>query len=203
MRRYFKFCVLLIGLSGGAGCSYAQESDGLAENAGPEITPEIIEENTPPVTLMTPERMAELVSSFDAEAKIGANGMSFTLAEREVLIVYDLKASRMRIVSPIAPSSLLDEALLMRMSQANFDAVLDARYAVADGLLWSTFIHPLGSLHQEDFTSAIAQVVTAAETFGTSYTSGAMVFGGGDTSGLHDELLKELEEAAKKTGDPI
>jgi len=69
---------------------------------------------------------------------------------------------------------------------------------VADGLVWSVFIHPLGSLQQEDLLSAIAQVVTSAETFGTTFASGAMVFGGGDSNELHNELLKKLEEAAKK-----
>ncbi len=30
--------------------------------------------------------------------------------------------------------------------QANFDTALDARYAIAKGALWSTFIHPLSDL---------------------------------------------------------
>lgn len=199
MRYSSKLGVLLLAVSLTTGCSFAQESEGLAESNAPEARLE----DTPGTALMTAERMGEIVKSFDEDAQVAANGISFTLAERNVVIVHDTNAGRMRIMSPIAPAELLDEELLMRMSQANFDAVLDARYAVADGLLWSTFIHPLGSLQQEDFISAIAQVVTAAETFGTTYTSGAMVFGGGDTSALHDELLKELEEATEKAGDPI
>lgn len=199
MRHYYKFCVLLIGLTASASCSYAQDKEALAENTAPEITEEI----TPNVILMTPDRMAELVTSFDEDAQVAANGIAFEVADREVLIVHDAARNRMRIMSPIAPSTLLDEELLMRMSQANFDAVLDVRYAVADNVLWSTFIHPLGSLQQDDFISAVAQVVTAAETFGTTFTSGAIVFGGGDTAGLHDDLLKELEAASEKAGDPI
>ena len=58
------------------------------------------------------------------------------------------------------------------------------------------FIHPLGSLTQEDFLSGVAQVVTAAETFGASYTSGAVVFGGGDSNEIHKDLLDQLEKAA-------
>ena len=71
-------------------------------------------------------------------------------------------------------------------------------YAIADELVWSVFIHSLDTLQQEELISGIAQVVTAAETFGTSFTSGAMVFGGGDSSAIHNELVKKLEEAAKK-----
>lgn len=184
-----------------AGCSFAQDAELPSEDAPAIEAPSL--EDMPDVTLMTPDRMAELIKSFDEDAEVGASGIAFTLEEREVLVVHDANSNRMRIMSPIAPAALLDEDLLMRMSQANFDSVLDARYAVADDLLWSTFIHPLGSLQKEDFISAIAQVVTAAETFGTTYTSGALVFGGGDSSALHDELLKELEEATKKKGDAI
>ena len=88
-----------------------------------------------------------------------------------------------------------------RMLQANYDAVLDARYAIANDIVWSTFIHPLTSLTEDDFISALAQTVTAAETFGTSYTSGAVVFGGGDSSGIHEDLLEELQEANKARSD--
>ena len=150
------------------------------------------------LTKMTPAAMVDLVKSFDPEAKTRANAISFKLQEREVLIVFDEKSDRMRILTPIAPASLLNEALLMRMSQANYDSALDARYAVADELVWAIFLHPLGSLQREDLISAIAQVVTAADTFGSSYTSGAMMFGGGDSSEIHSDLIKKLEEAAKK-----
>ena len=60
------------------------------------------------------------------------------------------------------------------------------------------FIHPLDTLQREELISGLAQVVTAAETFGSSFTSGAMLFGGGDSNEIHNELLKKLEEAAKK-----
>ncbi len=200
MRIFIQGIFVFLSLSVFAACSFAQDGEGAITIPDEEV-PSV--EDAPSVTLMTPERMEALVKSFDEEAEIGGNGIAFTLEERNVLIVYDVNNNRMRIMSPIAPAELLDEEMLMRMSQANFDAVLDARYAIANDLLWSTFIHPLGSLQKEDFISAIAQVVTAAETFGTTYTSGAMVFGGGDSSALHDELLEELEEAIKKKGDAI
>ena len=201
MRIFIQGLFIVVSMGVFSACSYAQDTESsddiLTENVAPPV------EDAPGVTLMTPERMEKLVLSFDEDAEVSSNGIAFTLEERNVLIVYDEDNNRMRIMSPIAPAELLDEELLMRMSQANFDAVLDARYAVANELLWSTFIHPLGSLQKDDFISAIAQVVTAAETFGTSFTSGAMVFGGGDSSALHNELLEELEEAIKKKGDAI
>ena len=87
---------------------------------------------------------------------------------------------------------------LMRVMQANFDAALDARYAVAQGRLWSVFIHPLGDLNKDEFLSGLGQVVNLALTYGSSYTSGALTFGGGDSNELHraliDKLLKKGED---------
>ena len=171
---------------------------GLAACANVETADETITAESSAPSKMTAEKMGALVKSFDADADIRDNLIAFKIEEREVLIVHDENNDRMRALSPIARVGILDDAIMMRMLQANYDSVLDARYAVADGLVWSVFIHPLGSLQEEDLLSAIAQVVTSAETFGTTFASGAMIFGGGDSNELHDELLKKLEEAAKK-----
>lgn len=177
-------------LFGAVACSadeLSAPSESLTENTTDTLT-----ENT------TGKSLSEIILSFDEDAKVNDNSVQFTLAERPVFLVYDTKADRMRIMTPIGPASLVDEDILIRMLQANHDAVLDARYTLANDLIWSVFIHPLGTLTQDDFLSAVAQTVTAAETFGKTYTSGAMIFGGGDTNTIHEELLKELEEAADK-----
>ena len=191
MRHFIKTVFLLSAAAGLIACSQGQSSD-TAEGSVAEMA------KTSVPTKMTAKAMADLIKSFDPKVQEGANLISFKVQDREVLIVYDAKRDRMRAITPIGQASLLDEALLLRMAQANYDSALDARYAVADGLVWSVFIHPLGSLEQEELISAIAQVVTAAETFGLTYTSGAMMFGGGDSSEIHNDLLKKLEESAKK-----
>ena len=147
---------------------------------------------------MTPEKLAELIQKFDEDAKVGSNNVEFTVNERDLFLVYDKNADRMRIITPVAPSGLATDEILIRMMQANYDAVLDARYALANDLVWAVFIHPLSSLTQNEFLSGVAQTFTAAETFGTSYTSGAFVFGGGDSNSIHEDLLKDLENAARK-----
>ncbi len=149
------------------------------------------------VKKMTGEELSALILAFDPEAEVNESSVQFALVDRPVFLVYDTDADRMRIMTPIGQASLVDEDILTRMLQANHDAVLDARYALANGLIWSVFIHPLGSLTENDFLSGIAQTVTAAETFGKTYTSGAIVFGGGDTNDIHEDLLKKLEEAAE------
>ncbi|MDB2437208.1 hypothetical protein N9W89_00710 [Hellea sp.] len=144
---------------------------------------------------MTPEKLTTLIQKFDEDATATGNSVTFSLNERELYLVYDKEADRMRIITPIAQSGIASEEILVRMLQANYDAVLDARYALANDIIWAVFIHPLGSLTQDDVLSGIAQTVTAAETFGSTYTSGAMVFGGGDSNSIHEDLLKELEKA--------
>jgi predicted small secreted protein len=143
---------------------------------------------------MTGAMLGELIAKIDKDAAVDGNSVSFHVKEREVYLIFDPKADRMRIITPIASAGVADE-IYKRILQANYDAALDARYAIANDVIWAVFIHPLGSLTEEDFLSGTVQVVTAAETFGSSYTSGALVFGGGDSNNLHEELLKELEEA--------
>jgi hypothetical protein len=82
----------------------------------------------------------------------------------------------------------------MRLMQANFDSALDARYAVANGRLWGVFIHPLSPLEKNQFLSGLVQTVTVARTYGTGYTSGGAVFGGGDSNEIYRKLFEELQK---------
>ena len=190
MRQFLKTGFLIAVMTSLAACGGAQQ-------AGAETEAEAKTESAES-TKMTGADMAELIKSFDPEAKAQGNVISFKLQEREIVIVFDEERGRMRALTPIAPAELMNEAILKRMAQANYDAVLDARYAIADKLVWSVFIHSLDTLQQEELISGIAQVVTAAETFGTTFTSGAMVFGGGDSNEIHNDLIKKLQDAAKK-----
>ena len=146
---------------------------------------------------MTPERLGELVELVDPDAERAGNGYIFKVQDRDLRLVYDENADRMRVITPIIPASDLPEELLERMLQANFDAVLDSRYAIGGGMVWSVFIHRLSSLTDEDLISGIAQAAIAADTFGTTFTSGAVVFGGGDTSEIHRDLERRLEEVLR------
>lgn len=150
---------------------------------------------------MTAERLGTLVGRIDPNATNQGNGYTFTIQDRQLRVVYDEAANRMRIITPIIAVSTLPEGLLLRMLQANFDSVLDVRYAVGSGNVWATFVHPLSSLTDEDFISAVSQTTIAAETFGTSFTSGALVFGGGDSNGLNEELNERLRQAIEDGED--
>lgn len=143
---------------------------------------------------MTLEKLFDLVRRIDPQARFQANAAQFKVEGRELLLVGDEQAGRMRIMTPLARVGSIDAAVLHRMLQADFDAVLDARYAIAHDIVWSVFIHPLPPLDEAQFANAVAQVYIAAITFGSTYTSGALVYGGGDSNAEHRKLFEELRK---------
>lgn len=170
------------------------------EDEEPEA-PELLEDPFAFAEPMTGERLGELVARIDENVEVVGNGYIFSVGERQLRVVYDEAANRMRVITPIIPATTLPEELLERMLQANFDAVLDVRYAIGSGTVWSVFVHPLSSLTDEDFLSGVAQTAVAAETFGSSFTSGVVVFGGGDSNRLNQELLERLRQAVEDGED--
>ena len=142
--------------------------------------------------LMTIPRLEEIVRAVDPDADITPNAMALTIEDIPVIVVHDASNDRMRAMTAIRSAANIPADELMRMMQANFDAALDARYAVAQGRLWSVFIHPLGDLRKDEFLSGLGQVVNLALTYGSTYTSGALTFGGGDSNELHRALIEKL-----------
>lgn len=144
------------------------------------------------------ERIAKVIDRVDADAARNGNNWEMTIDDTQILVITDVNAGRMRIMTPIAAIKDLPEGAFLRLMQANFDSALDARYAAAQDLIWGTFIHPLRSLTERDFASGLLQTKTVADTFGTTFSSGAMVFGGGDSNAIVgdqlEDLLKELEK---------
>ena len=142
---------------------------------------------------MTPERMFQILKAVDPDAQVQGTLMQATIEDIPILVVFDVPADRMRAITPIRSAEGLTEEDLRRMMQSNFDTALDARYSVAQGKLWAVFIHPLGPLDKNGLLSGLGQVVNLALTYGSTYSSGALSFGGGDSRGLIQELLKKGE----------
>ena len=140
------------------------------------------------------DRMAALLSRLDPDAERAGAAFRLTVEDVPVTVVTDPRADRMRAMVPIRSASGLSPEDLRRMMQANFDSVLDARYAVAEGRVWAVFIHPLRALDDAQLISGIGQTVNAALTYGTLFSSGALQFGRGDSAGRQRELLDRLRE---------
>ncbi|MGR3503605.1 hypothetical protein [Pseudaestuariivita sp.] len=145
----------------------------------------------PPMTI---PRMIEIVQAVDPDARPRGNGVEFTIADVPVLIIADPSADRMRAMVPIRSAAGLEDGELRRLMQANFDTALDARYAIAQGRVWGVYIHPLSPLQKNQLLSGLAQTVAVAQTYGTLYSGGAAIFGGGDSNDIYRDLLDELIE---------
>ncbi len=197
----FRTCLLpLAMLLAVSSLSARSEPDAGAE---PEARPDVVPLDAVPDvssevdSAMTGERLIELVARIDPGFQRQGNAVQFSLRERPVMLVFDPDSGRMRVLSPVAQAGILDASLMRRMLQANFDSALDARYALANEIVWSVFIHPLAELSESQFSSALAQVVVAAETFGTTFTSGALVYGGGDSNEENRKLMEHLDKLIK------
>jgi hypothetical protein len=147
---------------------------------------------------MTVKRLATIIHAIDPDALIAGNTAQFTINDVPVMVVADPRADRMRAMVPIRAADGLDPSELLRLMQANFDTALDARYAVAQGRLWGVFIHPLSPLQRDQFLSGLAQTVNVALTYGQTYSSGAEVFGGGDSNGIYRKLLEDLQKKGQE-----
>lgn len=142
---------------------------------------------------MTYERLGKIVFALDANAKPqGSIGFQMKVGETPVLIVTDSNSNRMRAMVLIRDAGGLSLEDTMRMMQANFDSALDARYAVANGKLWATFIHPLSPLKKDQLISGLAQTVNIARTYGSLYSGGNLQYGGGDSDTIQRELIEDL-----------
>lgn len=164
-------------------------------DAGPDIEAE--QQAAGPMTL---ERLDAMIRRVDEAAERQGNVWQFKVEGVAVNVITDPNADRMRIVAAVIEVDKLQPKSLMRLLQANFDTALDARYAVAQDILWGTFIHPLSALDDTEFLSGLGQAVNLVLTFGTTYSSGLFSFGGGDSNAiLRRELIERLLEAGQPT----
>lgn len=194
MKNWIAAIALALAIAPAAMAKEAPEQEAAPE-AAPELTPE------QEAALEKLEHLDQMIVRIDPEAQRAPHGTAwqFSLHGRQLMVVTDPKAGRMRIMTAIAPANILTPELLARLMQANFDSALDARYALGRDIIWGAFVHPLLDLTDDEFLAGIGQVFNIAASFGTSFSSGMMVFGGGDSQEMErrrviEELLKKGEE---------
>lgn len=149
---------------------------------------------------MTLERLGELILRIDPDARQRGNTWEFGLESYTIAMIADPQADRMRLVIPIRSIEDLGTDELLRLMQANFDSALDARYAIARNVLWATYLHPLSPLTDEQFLIAVGETANIVATYGTSYSSGLFIFGGGDSGDIQRrELIDRLRDLGTET----
>lgn len=128
---------------------------------------------------MTQKRLESLLRALAPGAEGVPGALSFEFSGVQIECISDPAHGRMRLVAAVAPVPDLTAEHLAHILEANFHTALDARYATSDGYLYAAFIHPLGPLTEAELRSAVTQVSSLVRTFGTTYSSGELVFGGG------------------------
>ena len=107
------------------------------------------------------------------------NNWQILFHKATLMTVIDEKNNRMRIICPIIEEKKMKKDEIKKCLSANFHSVLDAKYALYNGLLWAVYIHPLKELTSEQVVSAMYEVRNAVATYGSSYQGSGLVFGGG------------------------
>jgi len=129
------------------------------------------------------DRLIRQIDGIEGEIQGRPGFWQFDYQGYQIYIITDERADRMRIMTPIVAADAVRKDALYRVLQANFDTALDARYAIAQGALWSAFLHPLAELSDDAFYAGFAQTVALAATYGTTYSSSGLGFSGGDSTG--------------------
>lgn len=127
---------------------------------------------------MNPEKLKGIIVQVSDTLQNNGNAFQFMYKQKLMICIYDEKANRMRIISPIVKREELEEDELLNALVANFHSALDVKYALSDEVIWSVYTHPLQELSEGQVLDALEQVFSAAVTFGTTYSSTNLVFPG-------------------------
>jgi len=127
---------------------------------------------------MTQKRLHEILSEQAQDIDISDNVVSLTYNQVEMICISDAAADRMRIFSPIALVTDVSVEMLLTSLAANYHSTLDARYAIGNGTVYSTYIHPLSPITEQQVISALRQVAGAKTNFGSTYSSDELFFPG-------------------------
>lgn len=138
---------------------------------------------------MTVTKLGEIFTKVSDTIVTNNSRWRFVIKDIPFMAIADSTHNRMRIMSPIKETSQLSEELKTACLIANFHTALDIKYAITDGILWSAFIHPLKELSEGQVVDAISQVYYGHVNFGTTFSSGSLVFPGRNQS----EKVKEEE----------
>jgi len=127
---------------------------------------------------MTQDEMEKAVTDVVKVVENKKGYVVFDYKNVRMALISDVKHDRMRFIAPITRYSELTLEQLHKAMDSNFHKSLDARYAESKDVLYSAYIHPMSPLSKTVLIDALDQVATLALTFGTSYTSGVLSYGG-------------------------
>ncbi|WP_299408316.1 hypothetical protein [Acaryochloris sp. IP29b_bin.148] len=142
-----------------------------------QLLPEATKPDTPSSGSTTVDQLEAILRQEASDVQVEQGQVSFKYEGQTMLILTSAQHNRMRIIAPIKKAAEITPEQRDNMLLANFHSALDGRYAVSNGIVFATFLHPLSSLQEQDFRSALSQVNQLVQNFGTTYSSGALGFG--------------------------
>ena len=143
-----------------------------AHGSGSEITSELTTDGT-----MNNSKLERILEDNGKIIQGNLGYWQLRYHDRVFTIITDEKHNRMRIMTPIIELKKVKKPQFEEILEAQFDRVLDVKYAAYNEYLWSVFIHPLSELTEEQVEDALSQVYYAAATFGNQYVSTNLQFG--------------------------
>lgn len=117
------------------------------------------------------------------------------VGERILLVISDEENNRMRIFTPILEEKDMEAEDKEKMLEANFHSALDAKYGLYNEFVVSLFTHPLKELTEPQLVDAMYQVINLANTYGTTFSSTGLIFGGGDA----EDGEKRINQSPRKS----
>ena len=125
---------------------------------------------------MTNEQLEVIIKNLTTKVRGQHGHWEFEIDNTRFICLTDVTHNRMRIISPIIEADKATPDQMQQCMEANFHSALDVKYAIADGFIWSAFIHPLKELTRDQLFDAMLQVRAASLTYGDTFTSTDLVF---------------------------
>lgn len=113
------------------------------------------------------------------------------MPQLRMLVLLSQNQSWLRILIPIAPANVA-QPFVEQLLEANFDDTQETRYALNQNVLWGVFQHNCESLSSEDFSAAVARLVSLNQQ-GLSESFNQLV----------DSRIRQIIQAAKQQGQSL
>jgi hypothetical protein len=113
------------------------------------------------------------------------------LPNLRLLVLLSADQSWLRVLIPIT-SAQEAEPFLEQLLEANFDETQETRYALNQNVLWGVFQHNSDTLDPEDFSAAIARLISLRQQ-GLSNSFNQVV----------DHRIRQIIQAAKQQGQSL
>jgi hypothetical protein len=143
---------------------------------------------------MKPEEITDkLTELFGASAvqMTEASGWQVETPQLRLLVILSQDQSWLRILIPIAPAEEA-QSFLEQLLEANFDDTQETRYALNQNVLWGVFQHSCETLDKEDFSAAVARLVSLSQQGLTN-----------SFNQLVDDRIRQIIQVAKQQGQSL